>query len=85
MAKHIQNLTFHIQNDFLSLSPIGRFLHSLFSIGPHLHFSLQIQIEENTPISHITIYIMKVFRWSSMRIHEVVGKSAIFYLHHEGA
>ena len=60
MAIHVQNLTFHIQKKFLSLSPIGWFLFSLFPIGRHLHFSLQIRIAENTPTSRFTIHIMKV-------------------------
>jgi hypothetical protein len=32
-----------------------------------------------------TIHIMKVLRQSPMCIHDVVGKSAVCYLHHEGA
>ncbi len=60
---------------FLSLIPIGR----------DLHFSLRIRIAENTPTSRFTIHIMKVPRQSPMRIHEVAGKSDIYYPHHEGA
>ncbi len=50
-------------------------------------FSLRICIAENTPTSCFTIHIMKVLRQSPMhmRIHDVAGKSAIYYLHHEGA
>jgi hypothetical protein len=70
MAKHIQDLTFHIQTDFFSVSPIGR---------------VRLRITENTPKSPIAIHIMEVSRWSPMSIHDVVGKSAICYLHHEGA
>jgi hypothetical protein len=36
--KYIQILTLYIPNKFLSLSPIGWFLLSLFSIGWHLYF-----------------------------------------------
>jgi hypothetical protein len=85
MAMHIRNITFHILKSFLSLSPIGWFLLSLFPIGRHLHFSLRIRRAENTPTSRFTIRIMKVLRQSPMRIHDLVGKSVIYYLHHEGA
>jgi hypothetical protein len=85
MAMHVQNITFHIINNFLFLSPIGWFLLSLFSIGRDLHFSLRIRIAENTPTARFTIHIMKVLRQSPMHIHDVAGKSAIYYLHHEGA
>jgi hypothetical protein len=77
MAKQVQHLTFHIENNFLSLSPIDRFLLFLFPIGRHLHLSLRILIAENTPISHSTIHIMKVSRRSAIHIHDVVGKSAV--------
>jgi hypothetical protein len=36
------------------------------------------------PTYHITIDIMKVNRQSSMNVHDVVGKSAVYYPHHEG-
>jgi hypothetical protein len=85
MAMHVQNITFHILNNFLSLYSIGWFLLSLIPIGRDLHFSLQIRIAENTPTSRFTIHIMKVLRQSPMRIHDVAGKSAIYYPHHEGA
>jgi hypothetical protein len=85
MAIHIRNITTHILNNFLFLSPIGWFLFSLFPIGRHLHFSLRIQIAENTPTSRFTIHIMKVLRQSPIRVHDVVGKVAIYYPHHEGA
>jgi hypothetical protein len=81
---HIQNITFHILKSLLSLSPFGWFLLSLFPIGRHLHFSLQMRIAKNTPTSRFTIRIMQVLRQSPMRIHDVVGKSAIYYPHHEG-
>jgi hypothetical protein len=68
----------------LFLSPIGWFLLSLFPIGPHLHFSFRIRIAENTPTSRFTIHIMKALRQSPKRIHDVVGKSAVCYPHHEG-
>jgi hypothetical protein len=67
------------------LSSIGWLLLSLFPIGWDFHFSLRIRIAENTPTSHFTIHIMKVLRQSPMRIHDVAGKSAIYYPHHEGA
>jgi hypothetical protein len=63
---------------FLSLSPIGWFLLSLFPIGQQLHFILQIRIAKNMSISHIAIHIMKVSRQSPMHIHDVVGKSAVY-------
>jgi hypothetical protein len=85
MARHIQNITFHVLKCILSLSPIGWFLLSLFLIGQHLHFSLRIWIAENSPTSRFTIRIIKVLRQSPMRIHDVVGKSVIYYPHHEGA
>jgi hypothetical protein len=53
MAKHILNLTFHIQNNFVSLSPVGWFLLSLFPVGLHENFSLQIGINISQTI-HIT-------------------------------
>ncbi len=84
MAMHVRNITFHILNTFLSLSPIGWFLLSLFPIGRDLHFSLRIRITENTPTSRFTIHIMKVLRQSPMHIHDVAGKSAIYNPHHEG-
>jgi hypothetical protein len=40
---------------------------------------------ENTPTFRFTIRIMKVLRQSPMHIHDVVGKSAVYYPHHEGA
>jgi hypothetical protein len=64
------------------LFSIGWFLLSLFPIGQNLHFSLQIKIAENMPTSRFIIDIMKVHRQSPMRIHDVVGKSAIYYLFH---
>ncbi len=82
---HIQNITFHILKSLLSLSSIGWFLLSLFPIGRHLHFALRIRIAKNMPKSRFTIRIMKVLRQSPMRIHDVVGKSVIYYPHHEGA
>jgi hypothetical protein len=57
----------------------------LFPISWHLHFSFRIRIAENTPTFLFTIHIMKVLRQSPMRIHDVVGKSAVYYSHHEGA
>jgi hypothetical protein len=62
MAMHVQNITFHILNNFLSLSSIGWFLLSLIPIGRDLHFSLRIRIAQNTPSSRFTIHIMKVLR-----------------------
>jgi hypothetical protein len=85
MAMHIQNTTFHILKNILSLSPIGWILLSLFPIGQHLHFSFRIWIAENKPTCHFTIHIMKVLRQSPLCIHDVVGKSAICYPHQEGA
>jgi hypothetical protein len=61
------------------------FLLSLFPIGRDLHFSLRIRIAENMPTSRFTIHITKVLRQSPMRIHDVAGKSAIYYPHYEGA
>ncbi len=85
MAMHVQNITFHILNNFLSLSSIGWFLLLLFPICLDLHFSLRIRIAENTPTCRFTIHIMKVLWQPPMRIHDVVSKSAIYYPHHEGA
>jgi hypothetical protein len=85
MAMHVQNITFHILNNFFSLSSTGWFLLSLIPIGRDLHFSLRIRITENTPTSRYTIHIMKVLRQSPMRIHDVTGQSAIYYPHHKGA
>ncbi len=85
MAMLIRNITFHILKKDLFLSPIDWFLLSLFSIGRHLHFSFRIRIAENTPTYPFTIHIMKVLRRSPMRIHDVVGKSVVYYPHHEGA
>jgi hypothetical protein len=85
MAMHVRNITFHILNNFLSLSSIGWFLLSLFPIGRDLHFSLRLWIAKSMPTSRFTIHIMKMLRQSPMRIHDVAGKSAIYYPHHEGA
>jgi hypothetical protein len=85
MTMYIQNMTFHILKNVLSLSPISWFLLSLFPIGWHLHFSFRIQIAENMLTYRFTIHIVKVLRQSPIRIHDVVGKSAVYYLHHEGA
>jgi hypothetical protein len=85
MAMHVQNITFQILNNFLSLPSIGWFLLSLIPIGRDLHFSLRIRIAENMPTFRFTIHIMKVLRQSPMHIHDVAGKSAIYYPHHEGA
>jgi hypothetical protein len=82
---YIQNITFHTINIFLSLSSIGWTLLSLFPIGRDFHFSFQIPIAENMPTSHSTIHIMKVLRQSPMHIHDVAGKFAIYYPHHEDA
>jgi hypothetical protein len=79
----MRNITFHILKSLLSLSPIGWFLLSLFLIGRHLHFSFRIRIAENMQTSSFTIRIMKVLRQSPLHIHDVVGKSAIYYPHHE--
>jgi hypothetical protein len=56
----------------------------LFPIGLHLHFLFGTRIAENTPTSGFTIHIMKVLRQSPMRIHDVEGKFAVYYTHHEG-
>jgi hypothetical protein len=80
MAMYVQN----ILKNVLSLSSIGWFLLSLFPIGWDLHFSLQIRIAENMPTSRFTIHIMKVPRQYPRHIHDVAGKSAIYYPHHEG-
>jgi hypothetical protein len=45
----------------------------LIPIGRDLHFSLRIRIAENTPTSRFTIHIIKVFRQSPMRIHDVAA------------
>jgi hypothetical protein len=82
---HVRNITFHILNNFLSLSSIGWFLLSLFPIGRDLQFLLRIRIAENMPTSRFIIYIMKVLMQSPMRNYDVAGKSAIYYPHHEGA
>jgi hypothetical protein len=92
MAIHVQNVTFHILNNSLSLSPIGWFILSLFPIGQDLHFSLQIRIAENTPTSRFTIHIMKELWQSLMHIHDVAPSSLLsafmkkltgFCRHHE--
>ncbi len=70
---------------FLSLSPVGCFLLSLFPIERHLQFSLQILIAESMPTSHFTIDIMKVPKLSTLHVHDVVGNSVVCYQHHEGA
>jgi hypothetical protein len=80
---YIQNITYHILKNILSLFSTSGFLLSLFPIGRDIHFSLQIRIAENTPTSRFTIHIMKVLKQSPMCIHDVVGKSTIYYLHHE--
>jgi hypothetical protein len=85
MAMYIRNIAFHILNNFLSLSSIDWFLLSLFPIGRDYHFSFQIWIAGNTPTSRFTIRIMKVLKPSPMHIHDVAGKYAIYYLHHEDA
>ncbi len=71
--------------DNFVLSSIGWFLISLLPISQHLHFSLRIWIVQNMPTSRSTIHVMKVFRQSPMRVHDVAGKSAVYYPHHEGA
>jgi hypothetical protein len=60
-------------------------LFSLFPIGRQLHFSLRIRIAENRLTSSFTIHIMKVLRQSPIHVHDVAGKFAIYYPHHEGA
>jgi hypothetical protein len=42
-------------------------------------------IAKNTPTSRFTIQIFKALGQSPMGIHDVVGKSANYYPHHEGA
>jgi hypothetical protein len=37
------------------------------------------------PTSRFTIHVMKVFGQSPMCVHDVAGKSAVYYPHHEGA
>jgi hypothetical protein len=87
MAMLIKKITFHILKKVLFLSPIGWFLFllSLYPFGRHLYFSFRIPKAENTPTYRFTIHIMKVLRQSPMRIHDVVGKSVVYYPHHEGA
>ncbi len=60
MAKHIQNLTFHILKSYFPCLLLASFQFSWLPIGWHLHFSLRIRIAKNTQKSHITIHIMKV-------------------------
>jgi hypothetical protein len=85
MTMYIQNIIFHILNNFLPLSSIGWILLCLFPTGQDLHFSFRIRIAENMPTSCFTIHIMKVLRQSPMRIHDVTGKFAIYYPQHEDA
>jgi hypothetical protein len=40
---------------------------------------------EITLISHFIIHIMNVPKQSTMPVHDVAGKYAVYYLHHEGA
>jgi hypothetical protein len=54
-----------------------------FPIGRDLRFLFRIRIAENTQTSRFTIHIMKVLSQSPMRIHDVTGKFAIYYPHHE--
>ncbi len=82
MAMYIQNITFRILNNFLSLSSIGWIFLALFPIGRDLHFSFRIRKAGNMPTSRFTIHIMKVLRQSPMRIHDVMGKFAVYYPHH---
>jgi hypothetical protein len=86
MAIHIQN-TYnnpHSKQFFILVSK-WLVLFSLFPIGRHLHCSLRIRIAENTPTSSFTILIMKVLMQSPIHVHDVAGKFAIYYPHHEGA
>jgi hypothetical protein len=69
----------------LALSPIGWFLLSFMPIVKNLHCSSRMWIAGNTPTSQIIIHIMKVPKWCAKRVHDVVGKSAIYYPHHEVA
>jgi hypothetical protein len=85
MAKHILNLPFHILKHFFYIVSYWMVFTSLVSYCLVLHFSLQIWIEENTRTYHFTIHIMKVPKSSAVHIPDVVGKSAIYYPHHEGA
>ncbi len=61
------------------------FYFPCFLLAGHLHFSLQIQIVENMPTSCFTIHIMNVLRQAPIRVHDVAGKSVVYYPHHEGA
>ncbi len=70
---YIENSTFYCKL-FLFSSPTGRFLLSLFAIGEHLHFLLQVGIEANPPSSHITFHITKMPRRPPMLVHDVAGK-----------
>jgi hypothetical protein len=83
MAKHILNLTLNILDKFLSWSPIGLILLSLFPIGQYLHFHSNLGSRKSANISH-TVHVMKVPWRSPMHVHNVAGESADYYSHHGG-
>jgi hypothetical protein len=84
MAKHIQNLTFHILKSFFPCLLLVSFHFPWFPIGWHLHFSLRIRIAKYAKISHYYPH-HEVAKRSPMRIHDVEGKSVVNYPHHECA
>jgi hypothetical protein len=66
---------------FLSLFLIGWFLLALFPSS--WFFSMKMDSSKSANISN-TIHTMKVAMRSPMCVHDVVGESSIYYLHHEG-
>ncbi len=81
MAKYIRNLTFHILNNFLSVSPVGVCFPCFLSVSIYI-VTMNTDRSKYANIS-IAINIMKMPRRSPVHIHDVAGKSAVYYPHHE--
>jgi hypothetical protein len=80
MAKYIQNLTFHILNNFLSLSPVGVCFPCFLSVS----ISIVIMNTDSSKYANISIaiHIMKMPRRSPVHIHDVAGNLQYMYYPH---
>ncbi len=84
VAKHIQNMTFHILKVFFLVSYWLVFTFLVFYCSAFAFFLMNKDSRKYTDISHYYPH-HEGARRSPIRIHDVEGKSVVNYPHHECA